>query len=123
MLRPPSEGKVRSIVRLGDAWSRNGNWNQFSFSNLGPIELLDPHAPFRLEDFTLSVRSFGVRVLGLLAFSVHVRLRFVYVGEEQCMSLAEVDALESAFMGLLREQAAHRQWAAEAAGTLGVAAE
>lgn len=122
MLRPPSEGKVRTIVRIGDALSRNGNWNQFSFSNLGPIELLDADAPFRLEDFTLSVRSFGVRVLGLLAFSVQGRLRFVFVGEEQCMSLAEVDALERAFMGLLREQAVHRQ-RAEAMGTLGVAAE
>lgn len=122
-LRPPSEGKVRSIVRLGDALSRNGNWNQFSFSNLGPIELLDSDAPFRLEDFTLSVRSFGVRVLGLLAFSVHGRLRFVYVSEEQCMSLAEVDALERAFMGLLREQATHRQRLAEPAGALGMAAE
>lgn len=123
MLRPPSDGKVRSIVRLGDALSRNGNWNQFSFSNLGPIELLDAAAPFRLEDFSLSVRSFGVRVLGLLVFSVHGRLRFVYVGEEQCMSVADVDALERAFMGLLREQATHRHRTAEPAGALGMAAE
>lgn len=123
MLRPPSEGKVRSIVRIGDALSRNGNWNQFSFSNLGPIELVEPDAPFQLEDFSLSVRSFGVRILGLLAFSVHGRLRFVYVGEEQCMSLSEVDALEYAFMGLLREQTTQRRRAAEAVETLGMAAE
>lgn len=123
MLRPPSEGKVRSIVRLGDALSRNGNWNQFSFSNLGPIELLEPDAPLRLENFTLSVRSHGVRVLGLLAFALHGRLRFVYVGEEECMSLAEVDALERSFMGLLQEQAVHRQWPTEAVGALGMAAD
>lgn len=123
MLRPPSEGKVRSIVRIGDALSRNGNWNQFSFSNLGPIELVEPDAPFQLEDFSLAVRSFGVRILGLLAFSVHGRLRFVYVGEEQCMSLPQVDALEHAFMGLLREQATQRRRTAEAMGALGMAAE
>lgn len=123
MLRAPSEGKVRSIVRIGDALSRNGNWNQFSFSNLGPIELLESDAPFQLEDFSLSVRSFGVRILGLLAFSVHGRLRFVYVGEEQCMSLPEVDALERAFMGLLREQATQRRRSVEAMGALGMAVE
>ena len=109
MLRPPSEGKLRSIVRLGDLLSRNGNWNQFSFSNLGPIELLDADAPFRLEDFTLSVRSFGIRPLGLIAFALHGRLRFVFMGEEQCMSTAQVDALERVFMGLLREQATQRR--------------
>jgi len=118
MLKPPSEGKLRSIVRIGDALSRNGNWNQFSFSNLGPIELLEADAPFRLEDFTLSVRSFGVRPLGLVAFALHGRLRFVFVGEEQCMSAAQVDALERAFMGVLREQATHRRREAEPAGTL-----
>jgi hypothetical protein len=123
MLKPPSEGKLRSIVRLGDALSRNGNWNQFSFSNLGPITLVDENAPFRLEDFSLSVRSFGIRPLGLVAFALHGRLRFVFMGEEQCMSVAEVDALEQAFMGLLREQAMHRQRAAEAMGALGMAAD
>ncbi|SFR90428.1 Condensation domain-containing protein [Dyella sp. OK004] len=123
MLKPPSDGKVRSIVRLGDALSRNGNWNQFSFSNLGSIELLEPDAPFHLEEFSLSVRSFGVRVLGILAFSLHGRLRFVYVGEEQCMSLDEVDALERVFMELLREQVTRGERAVEPAGMLEVASE
>ena len=118
MLRPPSEGKLRSIVRLGDALSRNGNWNQFSFSNLGPIALLEEDAPFRLEDFTLSVRSFGIRPLGLIAFALHGRLRFVFMGEEQCMSSAQVDALERAFMDLLREQATHRRQTAMPAEAL-----
>ncbi|GAA0693938.1 hypothetical protein ISN75_03100 [Dyella marensis] len=120
MLKPPSEHKLNAIVRLGDALSRNGNWNQFSFSNLGPIDLLEAQAPFRLEDFTLSVRSFGVRPLGLVAFALHGRLRFVFIGEEQCMSAAQVDALEQAFMGVLREQAAHRRREVEPAVTLAV---
>lgn len=123
MLRSPSEGKLHSIVRIGDALSRNGNWNQFSFSNLGPIGLVEEGAPFRLEDFTLSVRSFGVRPLGLVAYALHGRLRFVFIGEEQCMSAAQVDALEQAFMGVLREQATQRSKTAEAlemaAGRLG----
>ncbi|WP_266170713.1 condensation domain-containing protein [Dyella subtropica] len=123
MLKPPSDDKVRSIVRLGDALSRNGNWNQFSFSNLGPIDLVEPDAPFRLEEFSLSVRSFGVRILGLLAFSLHGQLRFVYVGEEQCMSLAEVDALERVFMELLREQVARGERATELARVLEPASE
>jgi hypothetical protein len=123
MLTVPSEGKLRSIARMADVLSRNGNWNQFSLSNLGPAELLDVDAPFRLLDFTLSVRSFGMRTLGIIAFALHGRLRFVFVGEEQCMSVAEVDALERAFMELLRAQAVHRKQTPESVRVLGLAME
>ncbi|MGO4701081.1 condensation domain-containing protein [Dyella sp. 2RAB6] len=113
MLEVPSEGKLRSLARIADVWGRNGNWNQFPLSNLGVVELLDADAPFRLQDFSLSLHSFSMRSLGMFAFTVHGRLRFVFMGEEQCMGAAQVDALERAFLGVLREQAAPRRREAE----------
>lgn len=103
MLKPPSAGKIRSIVRLGDGLSRNGNWNQFSFSNLGNVVLSDEGAPFRVKSLRIYVHSFAIRILGLIAYALHGQLRFIYIGDEKCLSHAQADALRREFMVLLEK--------------------
>ncbi|MCF7221623.1 condensation domain-containing protein [Marilutibacter chinensis] len=120
MLTPPSAGRIRSIVRLGDALSRNANWDRFSFSNLGNI-VLDDVVPedggpdgivpddtsagtrprIRVTRFGLHVHSFATRILGLIAFSLHGQLHFIYTGDEKCLDRRRAEALGHAFMTLL----------------------
>jgi hypothetical protein len=103
MLDPPSSGKIRSIVRLGDALSRNANWNRFSFSNLGNLVLDDEAAPVRVKRFSLHVHSFATRILGLIAFALHGQLHFIYTGDEKCLDPSRADALGREFMILLEK--------------------
>lgn len=104
MVRPPSPSRVRSIVRLGDALSRNGNWNRFSFSNLGNIVLNEETAPVRVRRFSLHVHSFATRVLGFIAFSLHGRLHFIYTGDERCLDPERADALGRALIATLQRR-------------------
>lgn len=101
MIRPPSAAKIRSLVRLGDAISRNRNWNLFSFSNLGNIRLLQADSPLRVRRLRIYVHSFASRVLGVIAYTLNDELNFIYTGDDQCLSRAEADALRVAFMAEL----------------------
>jgi hypothetical protein len=101
MLKVPSERKMRSVVRLQNFMSRRGGQRVFSFSNLGNIDVIDEDAPFELKDFRLFVHSFVVRLFGIIAFSLHGQLRFIYLGDEKCLSNAEIDALQRQFMAWL----------------------
>lgn len=104
MIRPPSDAKMRSIVRLGDAVSRNGNWNLFSFSNLGNVKLVDDSAPFRVTNLQIYVHSFSVRILGLIAYALHGRLQFKYIGDDKCLSHEQALELKAEFMSLLEKR-------------------
>ncbi len=101
MLTPPSAGKLRSIVRLGDAVSRAGCWNQITFSNLGNVALDDAASPLQVKDFNLYAHSFAVRTLGIIAYGLHGQLRFVYTGSETCLDLGQAEALGRAFIASL----------------------
>lgn len=109
MIRPPSPGRIRSIVRLGDALSRNGNWNRFSFSNLGNIVLSEATDPVRVRRFTLHVHSFATRVLGFMAFSLHGRLHFVYTGDQRCLAPERADALGRALVAALQRHVGEQE--------------
>lgn len=106
MLAPPSAGKLRSIVRLGDAVSRAGCWNRITFSNLGNVALDDAASPLEVKDFTLYAHSFAIRTLGVIAYGLHGQLRFVYTGSETCLDLAQAEALGRAFIASLDKYAA-----------------
>jgi hypothetical protein len=123
MIKVPSESKMRSIVRLQNALRGRGSRRVFSFSNLGNIQLIDEDAPFELKDFRLFVHSFVVRLLGIIAYSLHGQLRFIYLGDEKCLSRAEADALQRQFMTLLETYAGQHARLPEPLGVLGVAAE
>ncbi|GLQ94661.1 hypothetical protein [Dyella acidisoli] len=123
MIKVPSESKMRSIVRLQNFLSGRGNRRVFSFSNLGNIQVIDEDAPFELKDFRLFVHSFVVRLLGIIAYSLHGQLRFIYLGDEKCLSHAEVDALKCQFMTLLEMHAGQHARTPEPLGTFGVVAE
>ncbi|QAU25226.1 hypothetical protein EO087_15530 [Dyella sp. M7H15-1] len=119
MIKVPSARKMRSIVRLQNVLRGRGNRRVFSFSNLGNIHVLDEDAPFALKDFRLFVHSFVVRLLGIMAYSLHGQLRFIYLGDEKCLSHADIDALQRQFMTLLETHAGqhalvsephHRNW-------------
>jgi len=118
MLRPPSSGKIRSIVQLGDALSRNGNWNQFSFSNLGNVAMDDEDAPIRVKGLRVYVHSFAIRILGLITFALHGQLHFIYIGDQKCLSQAQADALSGEFMALLQRHVLGNTQASPAMGTL-----
>lgn len=112
MVRTPSENKMRSIVRLHNCLRGRGRRRVFSFSNFGDIQVLEGDASFELKDFRLFVHSFVVRLLGIFAYSLHGQLRFVYFGDEKCLSCAEIDVLQSHFMAALEacvEQRAEAQ--------------
>lgn len=123
MIKVPSESKMRSIVRLRNFLSGRGNRRVFSFSNLGPIQVMDEDAPFQLKDFRLFVHSFVVRLLGIIAYSLHGQLRFIYLGDEKCLSHAEVDALQRQFMTLLEMHAGQHAQAPEPLAALEAVAE
>lgn len=118
MIRPPSQAKIRSLVRLGDAISRNRNWNLFSFSNLGNIQLLQPDSPLRVRRLRIYVHSFASRVLGVIAYTLNGELNFMYTGDDQCLSRAEADALRAAFMAQLEACLAQPGTLAPAPGAL-----
>jgi hypothetical protein len=123
MIKVPSESKMRSIVRLQNFLRGRGKRRVFSFSNLGTIQVIDEDAPFELKDFRLFVHSFVVRLLGIIAYSLHGQLRFIYLGDEKCLSQAEVDALRRQFMTLLETYAGQHAPVPEPLGALGVAVE
>jgi hypothetical protein len=123
MLRMPSESKMRSIIRLQNFLGRRGSRRAFSLSNLGDIHVMDEDAPFELKDFRLFVHSFGLRFLGIIAYSLHDQLRFVYIGDEKCLSHADIDALQRQFMSLLETYAGQHAPVPEPLGALGVAVE
>ena len=123
MIRTPSESKMRSIVRLHNFLRGRGRRRVFSFSNFGDIRVLDEDVPFELKDFRLFVHSFVVRLLGIFAYSLHGQLRFVYFGDEKCLSCAEVDALRGHFMAVLETCVEQRAQVPEPLGTFEVVAE
>ena len=123
MIRKPSEQKLRSIVRLHNCLRGRGRRRVFSFSNFGDIRVLDEDVPFELKDFRLFVHSFVVRLLGIFAYSLHGQLRFVYFGDEKCLSCAEVDALRGHFMAVLETCVEQRAQVPEPLGTFEVVAE
>jgi hypothetical protein len=103
-LRPLSNGQIRWIVRLADALPCNGSWNGFGLSNLGNVAVSDYDTPFRLTDVRLYVHSFGVRLLGLIPYTVNGEMRFYWVIDQKFMARARVDQLNHEFTVLLRNQ-------------------
>lgn len=123
MLKVPSDSKMRSIIRLQNFLGRRGSRSAFSFSNLGNIQLVDEEAPFALKNFRLFVHSFVVRLFGIIAYSLHGQLRFIYTGDEKCLGHAEIDALQRQFMALLERYVGQHAPAPEPLGALEAAAE
>ncbi|GEM_PF-782833 len=109
LLRPVPNGRIQTMVQLGDLLKVNGSWNRFALSNLGNIEVSDEGSPFRLKDLCLYVHSFNFRLLGLVAYTLHGKMRFYYAGDERCLTRAQADALCSAFTNLLQQQTAQVQ--------------
>jgi hypothetical protein len=104
MLRPLSDAKIRTMVRMAEALRVNGSWNRFALSNLGNVVVTEPDAPFRLTDLRLYVHSFNIRLLGLVCYLLNGQMRFYYVGDEKCMSRSQADALQREIMALLQNQ-------------------
>ncbi len=104
MLRPLSDARIHTMVRIADALKVNGSWNRIALSNLGEVVVTEPGAPFRLMDLRLYVHSFNIRLLGLVSYLLNGETRFYYVGDEKCMSRTQAEALQSEMMGLLRSQ-------------------
>ncbi|MGC1547758.1 MAG: condensation domain-containing protein [Rhodanobacter sp.] len=123
MLKVPADSKMRSIIRLQNFLSRHGNRSVFSFSNLGNIHVVDDDAPFQLKNLRLFVHSFGMRFLGIVAYSLHGQLRFVYMGDEKCLNHAEVDALQRQFMALLEKHVGQHAAVSEPTGVLSAVTE
>jgi hypothetical protein len=123
MLKIPSESKMRSVIRLQNFLGRRGSRSMFSFSNLGNIQVIDEDAPFELKNFRLFVHSFVVRLFGIIAYSVHGQLRFIYLGDEKCLSHAEIDVLQRQFMALLEACTGEIALVPEPLGALEVVAE
>lgn len=106
MLRPLSDAKIRTLVRMAEVLKVNGSWNRFALSNLGNVVVTDPDAPFRILDLRLYVHSFNIRLLGLVSYLLNGRMHFYYVGDEKCMSRPQADALQREMMALLDDQLA-----------------
>ena len=104
MLRPPTSGQIRSIVRLGDALKLNGSWNCFALSNLGNITVSESNAQFRVKDLRLYMHSFTFRVLCLVTYTLNGEMRFYCVGDEKCLSRSQAATLKREFMDLLQHQ-------------------
>ncbi|HEX4066120.1 MAG TPA: hypothetical protein VHZ09_08835 [Acidobacteriaceae bacterium] len=104
MLRPLSDAKIRTMVRMSEALRVNGSWNRFALSNLGDVAVTEPDAPFRLLDLRLYVHSFNIRLLGLVCYLLNGQMRFYYVGDEKCMSPVQADTLQREMMALLEDQ-------------------
>ena len=103
-LRPLSSGQIQWMVRLSDALPSSASWNGFGFSNLGNVSVVDSDSPFRLKDLHLYVHSFGVRLLGLIPYTVNGEMRFYWVIDEKMMSRAHVERLNQEFTSLLQSQ-------------------
>jgi hypothetical protein len=104
MLRPLPVGKVRSIVRLGDALKMNGSWNRIALSNLGNVVVGDSEAPFRVKDLRIYMHSFNIRLLCLITYTLNGEMRFCCVSDEKCMSRHQAEALGREFMDLLHHR-------------------
>lgn len=104
MLRPVPNGRMQSIVRMGDALKLNGSWNRFALSNLANVAVSSPDAPFPVTDLRIYVHSFNIRMLGIVAYALNGMMRFYYVGDEKCMSRTHADELKREFMSVLQQQ-------------------
>jgi hypothetical protein len=104
MLRPVPNGRMQSIVRMGDTLKLNGSWNRFALSNLANVVVSSPDAPFRVTDLRIYVHSFNIRMLGIVAYALNGMMRFYYVGDEKCMSRRHADELKREFMSVLQQQ-------------------
>lgn len=114
MLRPISRGQVQTVVRVGD-WMRTrrkDSGNRFALSNLGRVAVLDDDAAFQVTDLRIYMHSVTVRALCLVTYTFRGEMRFYCMGDEQCLSAGQADALRRRFMELLENAAV----AAEIAG-------
>lgn len=102
-LRPLSDAKIRTMVRIAEALKINGSWNRFALSNLGKVVLTEPDAPFLLRDLRIYVHSFNIRLLAVVCYLLNDRMRFCYIGDEKCMSPAHADALQREIMNILHD--------------------
>jgi hypothetical protein len=101
MLRPLTNGQVRSLVHLGDIFNVHGSWDRFGLSNLGNIVIDDSDAPFRVKDLRLYIHSFNFRLVGLVPYSFNGEMRFYCVSDERCLSRGQLAMLKREFMALL----------------------
>jgi hypothetical protein len=104
LLRPVPNGRIQTMVRIGDLLKVNGSWNRFALSNLGNVAVSDDESPFRLKDLRLYVHSFNFRLLGLVIYTLHGEMRFYYAGDENCLGRDQADALRQEFTKLLKQQ-------------------
>lgn len=104
LLRPLSDAKIRTMMRIAEVLRVNGSWNRFALSNLGNVEVTEPDAPFTVVDLRLYVHSFNIRLLGLVCYLLNGQMRFYYVGDEKCMSRGQALALQHEMMALLGYQ-------------------
>lgn len=104
LLKPVANARIQTMVRIGDFLNVNGSWNRFALSNLGNIKIMDDEAPFHLKDLRLYVHSFNFRLLGLVTYTLHGKMRFYYAGDEKCLSRAQADTLSYAFTDLLQRE-------------------
>jgi hypothetical protein len=104
MLRPLSDARIHTMVRMADAMKINGSWNRIALSNLGDVVVTESEAPFRLMDLRLYVHSFNIRLLGLVSYLLNGEMRFYYVGDEKCMTCSQAEALQHEMMAVLQSQ-------------------
>lgn len=104
MLRPLSDARIHTLVRLSDALRMNGSWNRIALSNLGEVVVTESDAPFRVTDLRLYVHSFNIRLFGLVTYLLNGEMRFYFAGDEKCMSRESAEALKRQMMALLGEQ-------------------
>jgi hypothetical protein len=104
MLRPLSDARIHTMVRIADALHVNGSWNRIALSNLGNVVVTEPGAPFQLIDLRLYVHSFNIRLLGLVSYLLNGEMRFYFVGDEKCMSCSQAEAVQERMMALLQDQ-------------------
>ena len=114
-LRPLSDGQLRWIMRLIEAWTGRRRMGGFALSNWGNVDLLPYDAPLRINDVRLYVHSFKTKALGLLPYSVNGEMRFYCVSHEDCMTPDNMAALEREFMTILEAQSTELPHAATAA--------
>lgn len=110
MLRPLSDAKIHTMVRVADGLKVNGSWNCIALSNLGNVVVTEPDAPFRVLDLRLYVHSFNIRLLGLVSYLLNGEMRFYYVCDEKCMRSTQAEALQSEMMALLRKNIPESAW-------------
>lgn len=104
LIRPPAPARLNALIRFGNALGLKGSWNRITLSNLGQLDLVDEHAPFRLDDFRLYVHSHSVRALGLIVYALHGQVRFYCMGDEHCIDRERAQTLREALMTVLETQ-------------------